>query len=273
MRAQVKRSRDHAFAPERIVVLSGDDKRARNTCVLVGQALPPARLLDCARSEAAKRPASPSSDAPRKQPRVVAAAAASGDDFDAAMDAAIWTALSAGDFAPVLSLVAQGRDVNARRLQSPDGATALIAACRRGDVATAERLLRLGADPELADGYGAPPMAHAAAFPAVQALLRRASEGAVFDLYAVHAAATAELDALPAFVPCGAAIRLDPATGDFIELVHDAADSDFGENDAEDSDSNEEGYYERKLDDDEDDCDDDALMMDAAMREPKEGWY
>jgi len=259
------------------VVLSGNEKRARNMCVLVGQALPPAQLLDRARSEAAKRPASQISDSARKQPRVVAAAAAAfaNDGFDAAMDAAIWTALSTGDFAPVLGLIAQGRDVNARRSQSPDGATALIAACRRGDVAAVERLLQLGADLELADGYGASPMHHAAAFPAVQALLRRASEGAVFDLYAVQAAAAAESDALPAVVPCGAAMRLDPATGDFIELVHDAGDSDFGENDDEDSDSNEEGYYERKLDDDEDDYDDDddAAMMDAAMRDPREGLY
>jgi len=82
--------------------------------------------------------------------------------FDAEMDEALWRAAAAGQFGDVLRLVETGgRDPDARRALSADGALALTSACRWGNLDAVRRLLEAGADPDLADGYGLRPLDHA----------------------------------------------------------------------------------------------------------------
>jgi hypothetical protein len=245
---------------ERIVLLSGTNKRARNVCVLVERNVPSSELQHVV---AKKRGLATSyHHHVNKLPRILPADRVVASSFDPEMDEALWQALMEGRFERVLVLIEQhGRSPDAKRSQSPDGATALIAACRHGNLPVVNKLISLGADPELTDNYHFSPMQHAENFAFIQAALREAIDSALFDLYVVEQQDEAEGGSgspKTAMVVSHGVLHVDPLTGEFVELVHDVNESEADEQQqSDDSDSNEEGYYENKLDDDEENDDDD----------------
>lgn len=175
--------------------------------------------------------------------------------FDLDMDRALFQAFQTNNFIDVFRLLDEGRFVDIVR--PADGTTALMAACFHGNLDVAQKLLERGADPEHQDKFGNTPLSFADNVQNVEVRKRlvdmlKAFEF-VIDIYEIDSGFEAGTGGLPRFTTNSSGmLHFDELSGQFVEMIHDVNDADFGRFGDEDSDSNSEGYYERHMEDEDD---------------------